>query len=286
MTKTVNAGKQRAAPGARGQAASRKPQAAPKAAGPSTSLRGTSAIKRNAAVKASAADAVAKVKPARGRVSKLARGDEQGVAKAPMKRPHSNRELREVSLDRIYHSALRLFVEQGYRSTTIDEIAAGAGLTKGGVYFYISKKEHLMAQMLDEIAARYITAIVAKLQKQDLTAQERLVSFMHSQVAFALTNPQEVMLLVMSSVEFSKSGGALTQKIDGIYDQMRKFVLSVVEQGLGSKSFKTNLRPAAAASFYVAAHDGMMLEWYRRGAEIDGTELVRVFREAFLRALT
>jgi AcrR family transcriptional regulator len=286
MTKTVNPGKQRTAPGARGKAASRRSQGAPEAAGPSKSLLGTSPIKRNATVKASAVDAVVKAKPARGRVSKPARNYEQGVAKAPLKRPPSNRELREVSLDRIYHSALRLFVEQGYRSTTIDEIAAGAGLTKGGVYFYISKKEHLMAQMLDDIAARYIDAVVVKLQELDLTAQERLVSFMHSQVTFARAKPQEVMLLVMSSVEFSKSGGALTQKIDGIYEQMRRFVLSVVEQGLRTGGFKTNLRPATAASFYVATHDGMMLEWYRRGAEIDGTELVRAFREAFLRTLT
>lgn len=200
--------------------------------------------------------------------------------------PRSNREMREVSVDRIFHSALKLFVEQGYGSTTIDEIAAGAGLTKGGVYFYISKKEHLMAQMLDDIAARYIDDIISKLKVQDLTAQEKLVAFMHSQVTFAQENPQEVMLLVMSSVEFSKRNDALTEKIDAIYERMRDFILTTIKQGLASKSFATKLHPIATASFYVATHDGMMLEWYRRAAKIDGTELVRVFREAFLRALS
>lgn len=200
--------------------------------------------------------------------------------------PRSNREMREVSVDRIYHSALNLFVEQGYGSTTIDEIAAGAGLTKGGVYFYISKKEHLMAQMLDDISARYIDDIIAKLKARDLTPQEKLVAFMHSQVTFALENPQEVMLLVMSSVEFSKRSDALTEKIDAIYERMREFILMTIKQGLASKSFATKLHPIATASFYVATHDGMMLEWYRRAAKIDGTELVRVFREAFLRALS
>lgn len=270
MTTTVKSGK-------RAGAASSKSQAAPKAASRAKSSSTASSIKRNASAEA---------KPAEGRVSELARGSKHGATKLASKRSPTNRELREVSLDRIYHSALRLFVEQGYRSTTIDDIAAGAGLTKGGVYFYISKKEHLMEQMLDAIAARYIDAIVTKLQGEDMTAQERLVSLMHFQVTFAQENPQEVMLLVMSSVEFSKSGNALTQKIDSIYEQMRKFVLSVVEQGLRTRDFKTNLQPAAAASFYVAAHDGMMLEWYRRGAEIDGTELVRAFRETFLRTLT
>lgn len=201
-------------------------------------------------------------------------------------KPRTNRESREDSVDRIYHSALRLFVQQGYRSTSIDEIAAGAGLTKGGVYFYISKKEHLMAQMLDDIAARYIDAVIARIQAEELTAQERLVAFMHSQVSFALECPGEVMLLVMSSVEFSKRDDILTKKIDAIYERMRKFIMQTIEQGLAKKVFKTKLHPYAAASFYVATHDGMMLEWYRRAAQIDGPELVRVFREAFLRVLS
>jgi AcrR family transcriptional regulator len=201
-------------------------------------------------------------------------------------RPRTNRESREDSVERIYHSALRLFVQQGYRSTSIDEIAAGAGLTKGGVYFYISKKEHLMAQMLDDIAARYIDAVIARIQAEEMTAQERLVAFMHSQVSFALEWPEEVLLLVMASVEFSKSGDMLTKKIDEIYGRMRSFIVQTIEEGMAKKVFKTKLHPSAAASFYVATHDGMMLEWYRRAAQTDGPELVRVFREAFLRVLS
>lgn len=197
----------------------------------------------------------------------------------------TNRESREDSIDRIYRSALRLFVQQGYQSTTIDEIAAGANLTKGGVYFYISKKEHLMEQMLGDIASRYIDSIIAEIEAEKVEAQQALVMFMHSQVSFALDCPEEVMLLVMSSIEFSKSDDALSKRIDSIYGIMRRFIVKTIEQGLKEKVFKTKLHPNAAASFYVATHDGIMLEWYRGAALIDGPELVRVFREAFLRVL-
>jgi len=207
-------------------------------------------------------------------------------AATPRVKPKTNRESRQDSVERIYHSALRLFVQQGYRSTSIDEIAAGAGLTKGGVYFYIAKKEHLVAQMLDDIASRYIDSIIEKVQTENMNAQERLVAFMHFQVSFALECPEEVMLLVMSSVEFSKNDDVLRKKIDAIYERMRKFIVLTIEEGLAKRVFKTKLHPHAAASFYVATHDGMMLEWYRRAAQIDGPELVRVFREAFLRVLS
>ena len=78
----------------------------------------------------------------------------------------------------------------------------------------------------------------------------------------------------------------LRKRIDAIYERMRKFIVLTIEEGLAKRVFKTKLHPHAAASFYVATHDGMMLEWYRRAAQIDGPELVRVFHEAFLRVLS
>ncbi|WP_340107579.1 TetR/AcrR family transcriptional regulator [Pikeienuella sp. HZG-20] len=207
------------------------------------------------------------------------------AGKPAQRRPQTNRELREVSLRRIYDSALRLFVEQGYRATTVNDIAAGAGLTKGGVYFYIEKKEHLMSQMLDSVAGRYIDDILTALAKKDMPPPDKLVAFVHSQVQFAQAHPHEVMLLVMSSVEFAKGGSELSEKIEDIYQRMRQFIESLLLEGRERGVFKTGLSAPAFASFYVAAHDGMMLEWYRRGTEIDGGELVRIYREALLRTL-
>lgn len=240
---------------------------------------------------ASKTGAGAKARHAPGRASVAKTGSKAAavptsvVKKPAVQRPQTNRELREVSLRHIYDSALRLFVEQGYRATTVDDIAAGAGLTKGGVYFYIQKKEHLMLQMLDSVAERYIDNILAKIEEEDLSPPDRLVAFIHSQVNFARAYPHEVMLLVMSSVEFAKGDSNLTAKINEIYYRMRRFIEKLLRDGRQRGIFKTGLSAPAFASFYVATHDGMMLEWYRRGTEVDGAELVRAFREALLRTL-
>jgi len=41
-------------------------------------------------------------------------------------------------------SALRLFTERGYYSTTIDDVAKAAGVTKGAVYHHFDSKEELL----------------------------------------------------------------------------------------------------------------------------------------------
>lgn len=58
--------------------------------------------------------------------------------------------------DRLLKAALDVFSEQGYVATSVDEIAARAGVTKGAVYYWFHDKEDLAADLQrslwDEIA--------------------------------------------------------------------------------------------------------------------------------------
>lgn len=49
----------------------------------------------------------------------------------------------------IRKAALKVFSQKGYAAATMDEIAAGAGLSKAGVYFYYPSKEDLFKAALE-----------------------------------------------------------------------------------------------------------------------------------------
>ena len=59
-------------------------------------------------------------------------------------RPEHKQETRE----RIVKSARRLFNRKGFAEVTIDEIMAGAGLTRGGFYKHFNAKEELYADAI------------------------------------------------------------------------------------------------------------------------------------------
>ncbi len=65
--------------------------------------------------------------------------------------------------EHILNAALRLFMDKGYVNTSMDEIADAVGLTKGGLYHYVEKKEDLLVgihdQMLDALLKRVGDAI-------------------------------------------------------------------------------------------------------------------------------
>jgi len=50
---------------------------------------------------------------------------------------------------RILRAAEALFARQGYDSTTIDQIAKKAGLTKGAVYYFFKNKAELFCMIVD-----------------------------------------------------------------------------------------------------------------------------------------
>ncbi|MEW6271253.1 MAG: TetR/AcrR family transcriptional regulator [Thermodesulfobacteriota bacterium] len=58
------------------------------------------------------------------------------------------------SKERILAAALALFGERGYASTSIDDIAARAGLTKGALYYYFEDKEDIARDLHHAIWSR------------------------------------------------------------------------------------------------------------------------------------
>ncbi len=208
------------------------------------------------------------------------------MEKATAKRGRkTNSALREASTGQINSAALKLFVRRGYQATTVDQIAKDAEMTKGGVYFYITKKENLLLSLLDGIEERYMKIPFAEIDALDVPFKEKIVRLMHFQVVYAVKRPEDIMLLVMMSVEFSGKTIKPARRIEEIYDRMHHFIKELIISGVEAGEFHTSLPTEELASFFLSAHDGMMLEWFRRQRRISGENLVRVFRRIFLDAL-
>ena len=68
--------------------------------------------------------------------------------------------------ERIIEAALDVFTRRGYRDAAMDEIAAAADTSKGGLYFHFPNKQALFLALLDRMAAllvgRVETALAAE----------------------------------------------------------------------------------------------------------------------------
>jgi len=187
----------------------------------------------------------------------------------------------EATVDRICDAALQLFVKKGYRATTIDEIARRVRLTKGAVYYYF----HSKADLLDEIVRRVRNEYPCGIPEGN-GPREKLVKFLHTQAKWAIERPTNLLLMVLMSVEFKDIKSDTKLKIDSIYEDMSDAIARIIDEGKQLGIFSSPLSSRQIGAFYVAAHDGMMLEWYRGGRKLQkGVELVQALRVSMLSAL-
>ncbi|HKJ31932.1 MAG TPA: TetR/AcrR family transcriptional regulator [Balneolales bacterium] len=59
-------------------------------------------------------------------------------------------QIRKSRRDSILNAALRLFAENGYRATSMSQIAENAGVAKGLIYNYFDSKEQLLEQVIQK----------------------------------------------------------------------------------------------------------------------------------------
>lgn len=192
------------------------------------------------------------------------------------------REQRLASTQRLLDSALHLFVSKGYRSTNLERIAADARLSKGAVFFYFGSKEAVLLELLKRVQAAVVDEALKAGAAGGPGAADKLVAFLHHQAALGVTHRDEVLLLILMSLEFGGSGGAVSRVIRRIYRRMYGFIEKVIAEGRASGELRTDLEPREMASIIMANHDGTFLEWYRRSGSLKGAALVRALREVVL----
>ena len=89
---------------------------------------------------------------------------------------------------RILEAATELFIRQGYRRTSVDQIARNAGVAKGTVYLYFKTKAELLVYAVALEKKGYLEAIKPILDG-DLPPCERLRTYLRRAVEFVIEMP-------------------------------------------------------------------------------------------------
>jgi AcrR family transcriptional regulator len=99
-------------------------------------------------------------------------------------RPPTQAERSRARREQILDAAFHTFSRRGYRDTAVDEIAAAAETSKGGVYFHFPTKEAIFRELVkttaDRLAAKVERAVAAEtdpIARADAALRTVLVTF-------------------------------------------------------------------------------------------------------------
>jgi AcrR family transcriptional regulator len=84
---------------------------------------------------------------------------------------------RQQTRDHLLQAAAQVFAERGFHGTSLDEVAAVAGFTKGAVYSNFKNKEDLFLALIEAAYAREMAALKETLEASEIPPDARLGDF-------------------------------------------------------------------------------------------------------------
>ncbi len=179
----------------------------------------------------------------------------------------------------ILRTAARLFQQQGYDATSMNDVAAALKLSKGGLYHHFQSKDEILFNIMNH--AMDITeerVINAARRIEDPEERLRMLIRLHIQVVIS---PDDREITVMLHENHPLPPG-LRRKINARKKDYVHFVENLVSDVQRRRNSSSQVTPRAAA-FALVGMINWIYQWYKPDGPLNGEELVRQYTDIFFR---
>ena len=184
-----------------------------------------------------------------------------------------------VSRSTVLETSCDLFAEQGYRSTSMKDIAATLGVRAPSLYNHVASKQQVLLAIMDTAMDRALEALEqALLGVEDVTEQLRRAT--ESLVLDFLRFPAEV---TICNTEVRSLDPANRAAIVAKRDAYGVRVREIIERGCRTGDFRTG-SPQLAAFAVLELGNGAK-SWFRPDGRYTDVEVAREYGEFALRVV-
>ena len=187
------------------------------------------------------------------------------IEEVPTRRERKKHQTRQA----LEQAALRLFAEQGYERTTVEEIADAADVAVRTFFRYFSsKQEVLFGDVVTDRVTRLRTELAARPRTEDPVESIRVVS---DQLDF--TDPEEEAQILARLDLMSRQPSMIGRYLE-LVNEMRHTMVEFVAERTGTDPAR-DIYPLLVAGASAAAWDTSLTLWAASGGKLSLRELRR-----------
>jgi AcrR family transcriptional regulator len=191
-------------------------------------------------------------------------------------------EPRQEPRQEILRTAARLFQQQGYDATSMNDVAAALKLSKGGLYHHFQSKDEILFHIMShamEITEDRVINVVRRIEGTSLEGtEERLRTLIRLHIQVVLS-PEDREITVMLH-ENHPLPPALRRKINGRKKDYLHFVENLIADVQRKRNSPSRVTPRAAA-FALVGMINWIYQWYKPGGPLTGEALVEQYTDIF-----
>ena len=164
---------------------------------------------------------------------------------------------------RIVSAAWRLFYEQGYEDTTVEEIIEESRTSRGSFYHYFDGKDALLSTLSDLFDEKY-ESLQPKLEEGNMSAMERLLFLNRELFAMIEDSVSRDLLSRLLSTQLVTSGQRHLLSQDRTYYRLLRRIITAGQAG----GELTSERGAGElVKLYALCERALMYDWCLCGGE-------------------
>jgi AcrR family transcriptional regulator len=182
--------------------------------------------------------------------------------------------------ERLIDVARQLFAEQGFESTSVQDIVRAAGVTKGAMYHYFSSKDDL----LHEIYAGVLRMQMERLESvvaQQLPLAERVHAAAADVVATTIESLESTTIFFRSLHQLSVDKQREVRRERRRYHETFR---ALIEEGQADGTFRTDVTADLCVDYFFGAVHHLPT-WWKREGRLSGADVGRSFADLLLTSL-
>lgn len=163
---------------------------------------------------------------------------------------------------KIVNAAWKLFYEQGYDDTTVEEIISASGTSKGSFYHYFSGKDALLSSLSSLFDDKYDELM--ETMDPSMNSFDKLMYLNRELFSVIETTVSVELMSRMYATQLTTSGAK------HLLDQGRtyyKLLRKIVQEGQERGEITTDDTPAEIGRIYAMCERALIYDWCIRGGE-------------------
>lgn len=184
--------------------------------------------------------------------------------------------------EQILQAALACFANKGYHKTTMDDIVAESGLSKGSLYWHFKSKHDLFISLIDWFMVG-VREDMAHAWGEDMTSGAKI----RAVVMAVVDNSAEMIPFFKITLDFwaqTPEDEDLRQRFDSMLDEFQTQLGLIIEAGIASGEFRP-IKARQLALALLAMIDSLVLYTTLLGDKIDISGSVETMLEILLKGL-
>jgi AcrR family transcriptional regulator len=179
--------------------------------------------------------------------------------------PKIAEQARAARREQIIAAGLACFARSGYYATTMADVAAQAGVSKGTPYLYFDSKEALFLALHEEWdcgAGRRVDAAIAALPAADRDSPRRILHAIAAAIAAHVTAEPETCRVLMEARALAAHEPAIAAAVRVGDTRTHQQLERLIAAGISAGEWPKGTDPGLTTRLFTAGMYGLMAQWH------------------------